>query len=325
MSNRRNRRSHRYARPRVVALALAALLGLAACSGSDGDGGSSSGASEGAVDTQESSAREDADAARDGVDMNGGKTTTSGGLTEISLQDRAIERRGSLVLASNEVGAARDAVIADADRLGGYVADEQSSTDDDGDLAHVRLELVVPTDEFDEAMTASADAGEIVSREQSARDVTEKVVDVNSRVENAKASLHRIRLLLGRAEKLGDVIRLESVLGEREADLESLQARQKSLQQRTTTATIGVSIRPKETAEPTKEDEDDSGFLAGLDAGWSGLQTAWTAVATVAGAILPFVLVLGIPVVLVALLVRRMLRRRVAGTAAGAGATEVSP
>lgn len=315
MSNRRRNRSHRYVGGPVVALACAALLGLTACSSSGGDGGASDASSQAAGGAAE---------AENGARVNNGSAdqAKSSGATQISLQDRAIERSGSLRIASENVAKARDAIITDIERLGGYVANERSSTDD-GDLAHVRLELVVPTDAFDEAMTTSAGAGEIVSREQSAKDVTEEVVDVNSRVENAEASLRRIRQLLGRAERLGDVIRLESVLGQREADLESLQARQKSLQQRTTTATIDVSIRPAEEDGPIKDDEDDTGFLAGLDAGWSGLQTAWTGFATVAGALLPFVLVLGIPIVVVVLLVRRMLRRRV--TDMSAAATEVSP
>ncbi|MDN5852297.1 MAG: DUF4349 domain-containing protein, partial [Actinomycetia bacterium] len=236
MSNRRSNQGHRYVSARIVALALAALLGVAACS-SSGDSGSDGGGDFVTNGAQESTPQENADQERNSLDESGGKSKGSGSLTAVSLQDRAIVRRGSLQIAIDDVAKARDTVIDDIERLGGYVADEQSSSDDDGDLARVRLELVVPTDDFDEAMSASSGAGKIVSREQSAKDVTEKVVDVDSRVDNAEASLRRIRLLLGRAEKLGDVIRLESVLGQREADLESLQARQKSLQQRPSTAT----------------------------------------------------------------------------------------
>ena len=318
MSNRRGARRFWYAGTSVVAIACAALLGLTACSGVDyGDEGDASDGAQNATTTEEAAPRESADSARndhsgrDGRSNRGGTNTST---AQISLQNRAIERRGSVTIASPDVAKARNSVIDDALRLGGYVADEQSETDDAGDLDRVRLELVLPTDDFDEAMTTSADAGAIVSREQSARDVTEKVVDVNSRVDNATASLRRIRLLLGRAEKLGDVIRLESVLGQREADLESLQARQKSLQQRTTTASIEVSIRPTDKHEPVKDDTDDAGFLSGLDSGWSGLQSAWTAFATALGAILPFVVLLGAPIAAVALLVRRSLRRRTATT-----------
>ncbi|UYM03841.1 DUF4349 domain-containing protein [Solicola gregarius] len=310
-------RVHRQVVVRAAALVCAALFGLAACSSSeDGDGGSSAAgdsALEGGAQQErgsDESAARDADAGADGA---------SNDVSTIALEDRAIERRGSLDLTSKDVAAARDSVIDEIEGVGGYVADEQSTTGNDGDLARVHLQLVVPTDSFDEAMASSAGAGSVVSREQSAQDVTEKVVDVDSRVENAKSSLRRIRLLLGRAERLGDVIRLESVLGEREADLESLQAQQKSLEERTTTATVDVSIRPAASApKPKPVDEDEAGFLAGLGAGWSGLQKAWTGLATVIGAVLPFALVLAIPVAAAVLLVRRAMRRRVATTSEAA-------
>lgn len=303
---------------RAGALLCAAALAVTGCSGGAGGGDEGSSASGGSMldgssqqerGANESSARDSADAAVDA------QTKTADDVSTTALQDRAIERRGRLELTSKNVATARDSVIDEIEGVGGYVADEQSMTNSDGDLARVHLQLVVPTDSFDEAMASSAGAGSVTSREQSAQDVTEQVVDVDSRVENAKASLHRIRLLLGRAERLGDVIRLESVLGEREADLESLQAQQKSLEQRTTTASIDVSIRPADEPMPKADDEVEAGFLAGLGAGWSGLQTAWTGFATVIGAVLPFALVLAIPVAAAFVLVRRATRRRVADTA----------
>lgn len=229
-------------------------------------------------------------------------------LSTTALRERKVERRGALSLTSRDVDATRDKLVAAATQAGGYVADEHGRAAEDGTLSSASLQLVVPTDAFDDAMTGFGAAGTVVSQTRTARDVTERVVDVASRVASADASLRRIRLLLGRAEKLGDIVSLESELGARQADLEALQAQRQSLAARTDTATIGVSVR--RTADASAAD-DTRGFLAGLSAGWSALGSVWNGLGTAAGAILPFTVALGVPALLVAGYVRRHRRRRV--------------
>src|SRR3712207_7297710 len=65
----------------------------------------------------------------------------------------------------------------------------------------------------------------------------------SSRVESARAALERIRALLDRADSLGTVIRLESVLSDRQAELESLLAQQKALAAQTQMSTDRKSTR----------------------------------------------------------------------------------
>lgn len=228
-------------------------------------------------------------------------------IVDVPLEDRAVIRTGSLTLTSTDVATARRHVLNAIEALGGYVADEQSRADDDGGLRLTDLSLAVPTGEFGTAIERAADAGTVTGRTQSARDVTEQVVDVETRVASAEASLRRIRLLLGRAESLGDVIRLEQVLSSRQADLESLQAQQQSLAARTDLASLQVTIAvPPKKAEPTPEPEEEAaGFFPGLSRGWDALASGYVTLATAAGTALPTLLVLG----LLALLVRWITRR----------------
>jgi len=69
-------------------------------------------------------------------------------------------------------------------------------------------------------------------------------------------------------------------------------------------ATLRVSVFEPDTKEP-KAGDDEAGFLAGLSTGWDALKAGYVALATLAGALLPTALVLG----LLALLVRLVLRR----------------
>lgn len=300
-------RAHRAVLLRIVALGCIAGLSLTACtSGGESDGGSSVSGTHSADGTS----AEEANADRSSADSARNASAVAD-LPAAAIAQRAIERHGTLELRSDDVEQTRDAVVAAAGDADGYVASENSSTGRGGDLTRASLTLVVPTGDFDAAMRTAAEAGEVVSRRQSAEDVTDEVVDVASRVKSAEASLRRVRLLLGRADSLGKVIRLESVLGERQADLEALQARQRSLSARTSTATIDVTIRADEPdPKPAPDEEDDAGFVAGLDAGWDTLRTIGVGLLTGLGAVLPFVLAVGIPAAAVALSVQRLRRRR---------------
>ena len=60
-----------------------------------------------------------------------------------------------------------------------------------------------------------------LDRTAKAEDVTDQVVDVDSRIKSQRASVARVRELMDRATKLSDVVELEGELSNREADLEA--------------------------------------------------------------------------------------------------------
>ncbi len=128
---------------------------------------------------------------------------------------------------------------------------------------------------------------------------------MDSRVDSAQTSLERIRSLLSRANKLGAVIRLESVLADRQADLEALQARQRTLAGQTTMATLRVELAPTTRSDPPGKDDDLRGFTAGIAQGWDALREVVMGASTVLGVLLPFATVAAVALIPVALLRRR--------------------
>ncbi|WP_309505987.1 DUF4349 domain-containing protein [Streptomyces pyxinicus] len=85
----------------------------------------------------------------------------------------------------------------------------------------------------------------MIERTVEAQDVTDQMVNVGSRVTSQRAGVDRIRALMDRATKLGDVVALEGQLSERQADLEALPARQASLKDRSlATITLSLSEKP---------------------------------------------------------------------------------
>jgi hypothetical protein len=95
--------------------------------------------------------------------------------------------------------------------------------------------------------------------------------------------------------------------------LGSLERRQSYLADQTKMSTISVSLErtpEKKAAVAKKKEADHTGFLPGLKAGWDGLSTLAVGAATVAGALLPFLVVLLVLLVPGWPLARRVRRRR---------------
>jgi hypothetical protein len=160
-------------------------------------------------------------------------------------------------------------------------------------------------------MSQIAAIGSVVSLQETTDDVTAQLIDLDSRTKTMKASVDRVRLLLTKAERLGDVISIESELASREADLESLQRQQAALAGQASLSTITVTLQgsvtgiPKPRPTPVVTPVARSGFLGGLANGWDAVRKIGRAVLLVIGTIIPF-----LPVVAVLLIAGWLWRRR---------------
>ena len=165
--------------------------------------------------------------------------------------------------------------------------------------------LRLDNDKVDALLRDVATLGTVESSARSSADVTAEVADVEARLRTAQASLVRVRALMGKATSIGDIVALEGELSRRQADLEAMQARQRTLADQTAQATVTVRLYGDDAPAPMQE---QSGFLAGLTAGWAAFTGALVVALTVVGAVLPFVILLGPLALLVWVGVRRSRR-----------------
>jgi hypothetical protein len=73
-------------------------------------------------------------------------------------------------------------------------------------------------------------------------------------------------------------------------------------------STITLELRGPQ-ARPSDSDDGDTGFIAGLKAGWKAFLVSMEVLLTVLGALLPWLVALGVPVFGLAWLLRRLGRR----------------
>jgi uncharacterized protein DUF4349 len=178
----------------------------------------------------------------------------------------------------NDAAARAKQLVAAA---GGYVETETAASRP----VTAGITFKIPSDRY--AGTLDQLAGRLGTRlslRQQARDVSQEVADIDSRVKSAQATLASFRKLFDRAKTVSDVLAVERELSRREADLESLQARQKSLAQQTTFGTVTLQLVAPETAAIKRQ----GGFTGGLRSGWGAFTAFVSGLALVLGWLLPF-------------------------------------
>ncbi len=185
--------------------------------------------------------------------------------------------------------------------LGGFVG----SLDQSG--ASATIILRVPTDKYEALMKAVGTVGgQITSVVEAAQDVTAQVTDTASRIKSQETSVQRIRALLSEATKLEDIIRLESELSSREADLESLQGQLAVLSDQVALSTISVTFTATKDYVPSERPAEPGGFAGGLATGWGAFTHLLGGLAVLLGTLLPFV-----PIFALVIFGLWLLRRRV--------------
>ncbi|MEV4032697.1 DUF4349 domain-containing protein [Streptomyces umbrinus] len=309
---------HRSARPVqfLSALCLAAALALTGCTGADDGGSASSDAKAGAPGANEAGA-----GAADS-DTSGGKKEQAAEAPKLTAH---IIHTASLTVQVKDVPKSLDEARTVVENAGGMVGNETTDRDSEG-RERSRVVLRVPSDKYEEVLTELEGSGKLIDRRAKAEDVTEQVVDVESRIKSQRASVVRIRELMDQATKLSDVVTLEGELSTRQADLESLLAQQTSLKDRTSLATITLSL--SETPVKKVAKDDDPGFADALGGGWDAFVTMFRWIALALGAVLPFL----VGAALLLFLWVRFLRGRTparpvaaAPSGAGTGSLPVAP
>lgn len=238
-------RTHRIAT--IVALLLVCLV-VAACGSQAGVGAAPEQAEPAASAAAGFGGLRDADegvAAEDGETTGGGPESAPGNAAPI---EQRIIKTGEVSVEVADVPAAVGQVRAFVLELGGYVGGSQAGSQDDG----ATLTLRVPAGQFDEALQRlrSLD-GEVIAEATRESDVTRQIIDLAARIANLEASEASYRVLLERAERIDDVLAVQSRLDGVRGEIEQLEAQLQDIEGDADLSTLTVSLIP--VAEPVVE------------------------------------------------------------------------
>jgi len=128
-----------------------------------------------------------------------------------------------------------DAVLAQARQAGGYMQARDSNS----------VTVRVPADKFESVLAACEKLGEVTGRSVAADDVTEQVLELELRLDNARRTRDRLVAHLEKSEKIEDTLKIEAELARVTLEIERFEGQLRLLRSRIALSTISVTFNSR--------------------------------------------------------------------------------
>ncbi|MGH9226660.1 MAG: DUF4349 domain-containing protein, partial [Acidimicrobiales bacterium] len=174
--------------------------------------------------------------------VGGGSTIDPAGPRIVRTADIAIE------VGKGKFGGAFDRVNAIATSHGGYVTSSSTATGGDDNRGQEnrarsgQLTVRVPSDRFEDVRTALGQLGSVEHQALRGEDVSGQLVDYDARLRSLQAQEDSLRVLVGKATNVGEVMQVQNTLFSVRQQIEQLQAQRAQLDQAASLATLQVSL-----------------------------------------------------------------------------------
>ena len=153
---------------------------------------------------------------------------------------RELIRRGSVGVTVDSVEDSRRHLERAAASLGAFVAHLDAKGSE-----YAAYHFRVPPDRLDALMDSASTLGAVRERTVNTDEVTDQIVDAESRIAVLRASRDRLQALMDRAGGITDVITVERELARVQAELESYEARLAALQSQVSLSEANVRLDQK--------------------------------------------------------------------------------
>lgn len=193
------------------------------------------------------------------------------------IMERLIVRNGSINMVVEDPRTVRrqiDAWVANMTSAGAFVV-ASDERDSENSFPVVYMAIRVPPEQFDATMNWLASlalSGFTPIRTETAQDVTEEYIDLQTRLETMIMARDRLLEFMQNAETTSELLQLEAQITNREKEIEALHGRIQYLEQSNALSLIEIELRPfvpTPTAVPTPT-------VVPVDTSWRPGETART-------------------------------------------------
>jgi hypothetical protein len=162
---------------------------------------------------------------------------------------KKIIKNGDISFETNNVGSTRKKILTSLKKLGGYIAEDNETHDDDNNRQEYTLKLRLPAKNFGLLLdSVSSTAAKIDSKNIRIKDVTSQFIDIKAQLANSKALENTYLGLLNKAGKMGDVLQIENKLTEIRTQIDSTQGSLNYLSRQVAYSSLDVTFYTKQAA-----------------------------------------------------------------------------
>lgn len=242
-----------------------------------------------------------------GVNGVGLMMPAESGAGDTAVDTTKIIRTASLTLGTQDFEQDLEQLQAYCKDSGGWVSYVSQSGDADKANRRASLTLRIPVEKLDELLAGAEGYGRVISRTETAEDVTESYQDTAARLATQQAKMERLQALMSDTASLSDLLELESAIADTQYTIDSLQSRLNSTDSQVNYATVDVSLREESAAEAVTTREKSLGerVLAGLQTGWETFAGFMKDMVVFLSAALPYLAAVAILTIIVRLICRK--------------------
>lgn len=144
-----------------------------------------------------------------------------------------------------------------AEQSGGYVENSSSyiyhsEPEREIYLKQGSIVIRIPVDKYGEIQTRLSNMGHLIHQEETSTNVTEEYIETESRIRMLEVEQDRLLEIMGRADKVEDLIKLEERLNQVRTDLEIYKSKIKNWDQLISFSTFTIDLREVKEIEPIK-------------------------------------------------------------------------
>jgi len=252
----------------------------------------------------------------------GNETANQAAAQKISLEEtgnnqltveRKIIRNATLTLEADSPEEAGRKITSIAETKGGFVVTsdtQQRTSASNAATTTVSLIVRVPAAQFDQTLGEIRQTVSRVMQEKVAgQDVTEEFIDLDAGLKTKKALEAQFLEILKQAKSVEDALNVQTEIAKVRGDIEKLEGRRKFLENQTSLSTVTITIRTPEVFAASS-----TGFLHELGRAFSdGINSAlWVILALIRVflALLPVIILLGVPLWLLIRYLKHKIRRQ---------------
>jgi len=155
---------------------------------------------------------------------------------------RKMIRNARLQVETEQYEASVQAIQTKIAETGAYLESSSANGYSEYHSRYTTLTVRVPAERFEEFLSAQNDFGAVIESEVSQEDITLHYTDLESRLNTLNTKKERLTALLEKADKMEDIISLESALAETISEIESYTAQMNQLENLISYCTVTIHL-----------------------------------------------------------------------------------
>lgn len=201
-----------------------------------------------------------------------------------SAQQRKLIKNAQLSLETQTFDDALAQLTARVTNMGGYVQNMNVSgmpldENNPGDYGrYAFMDLRIPADQLEAFLAQAEGFGKVTNSSQGGSDVTQQYQDMSARLQSYTVQRDRLLSIMEKADKVEDLILLESELGRIQYEIEAYTQQLTDIDRRVAESTVTINLTEVRSAtrvrpvDPTLGERIQEGFVGTINALWMGIQ-----------------------------------------------------